>query len=222
MGYTIEDRFDERRGCGYRKPGGLYLVSAGIPTACDLLPIPLSVCPTCHGGIKAARGWTTIDIYPLLKSVKPCSQGTACPLASIEPGDKSGLLWIGEVFYPTPDDWLRESNRLGVSRRISQIPKDLEVGKTWVFVAHRSVPYAKLTMVEGEMKAVDGPAIFHAFRPTAVEYVVKGNESDDELEALAKRGITLVKVTHSDMLPGLVVDASDGDADDEDDLAQAS
>ena len=37
-------------------------------------------------------------------------------------------------------------------------------------------------------------AIFHAFRPTAVEYIVKGSESPAELDRLEKRGLTLVKV----------------------------
>ena len=36
--------------------------------------------------------------------------------------------------------------------------------------------------------------IFSAFVPERIEYVVKGTESPDELENMAKRGITLVNV----------------------------
>ena len=32
------------------------------------------------------------------------------------------------------------------------------------------------------------------FRPTAIEYVVSGDEPDDELEKLEKRGFRLVRV----------------------------
>lgn len=37
-------------------------------------------------------------------------------------------------------------------------------------------------------------AIFHAFTPTRVEYVVRGNESPDELQALVEKGFELVNV----------------------------
>lgn len=38
------------------------------------------------------------------------------------------------------------------------------------------------------------PGIFHAFRPTAIEYVTRGDETAEEIEALDKRGTTPVKV----------------------------
>ena len=31
----------------------------------------------------------------------------------------------------TPEDWTKEAEEMGVSRRLSQIPKDLVVGETW-------------------------------------------------------------------------------------------
>jgi hypothetical protein len=36
--------------------------------------------------------------------------------------------------------------------------------------------------------------IFQAFKPTAIEYVVKGDESEEELARKVKRGITLVRI----------------------------
>ncbi len=47
------------------------------------------------------------------------------------------MLWIGGQFYPTPADFNREANSVGVSRRITATPKDLVVGETWVYLAHR-------------------------------------------------------------------------------------
>jgi hypothetical protein len=35
---------------------------------------------------------------------------------------------------------------------------------------------------------------FHIFRPQRIEYVVKGDETDDELAAFEKRGVEPVKV----------------------------
>lgn len=32
---------EARRGCGYRKAGGLYLVASGMGSPCHRLPIPL-------------------------------------------------------------------------------------------------------------------------------------------------------------------------------------
>jgi hypothetical protein len=73
-----------------------------------------------------------------------------------------------------------------VSRRLSQVPKDFKVGETWVLVAHRkAIKNADDSWTAG---------IFHAFRPQAVEYVVRGTETDEEIEALVKRGLTPVQV----------------------------
>jgi hypothetical protein len=48
------------------------------------------------------------------------------------------------------------------------------------------------------------PGIFHMFKPSAVEYVVKGDESDEKLADLEKRGITPVKVERLENQPDLV------------------
>src|SRR5207302_7622776 len=52
---------EAKRGCGYRKIGGLYFVGGGRGVACDRLPIPLDICPTCGHGIKQTRGFTWVD-----------------------------------------------------------------------------------------------------------------------------------------------------------------
>ena len=71
---NIETRITAPRGCGLRKPGGLYLV-AGAPNApCGKLPLELTVCPCCGQGIKFARGWTWVDADRLFKDVLPEGQ----------------------------------------------------------------------------------------------------------------------------------------------------
>jgi len=161
----------------------------------------LHVCPTCNQGVKQSRGWSWIDPRPWLEG--PCAKGkygwASCPAFDPERfGEKVGLLWIGERFYSTPEDFVREGHAMGWSRRIRRIPRGFEVGKHWVFLAH-----PKVKMVAGYP---GGPldtwqaGIFHIWRPTRVEQLVTDLDALDaeKMEALEKRGITPVIVPHTD------------------------
>jgi hypothetical protein len=142
----------QKRGCGWRQEGGLYMVTAGEPQPCGIFPVELTVCPTCHGGIKPTRSWTWIDPRPFVDAkkygpVRPDlrdfpEQRAACALRHCHNcptlwGDRCGLLWIGGSYYETPADWLKEADAMGVSRRITSVPNDFKLGETWVIVAHR-------------------------------------------------------------------------------------
>lgn len=189
MDPRIEVRVERERGCGFRKPGGIYLVADGPAAICGKLPIPLEVCPCCGAGIKPCRGWTWVN-GTALAAQKGCAAGDqcgGCPLAA-QPG-RVGLLWVGEKFYASPGEWTEEAQRQGVSRRLSAVPRDFVLGGqggTWVWMAHR--------------KAIRNPddtwtaGVFTAFKPARVEYVCSGNESKEEIDALIERGLTPVKV----------------------------
>lgn len=202
MSVEIQVRHDKRRGCGWRVPGGTYVVSTGVARACGLLPVPLEKCPTCSGGIKPSRGWTWIDFEALIahagidcKSEQQHCLG--CPFRTAAFGEQQGLLWVGGSFYKRPEDWTAEAIAQGVSRRISSVPLDFKVGETWVLVAHRqAILRHEAIILDGETKqeAEYTAAIFHAFKPTAIEFVVKGDETEEELERLVKRGITPIRV----------------------------
>jgi hypothetical protein len=69
--FNIQTLFEGKRGCGYRKPGGLYLRTDGHGRYCGALPIELTVCPTCSQGIKPARGWTWLNLAALV-AVRGC------------------------------------------------------------------------------------------------------------------------------------------------------
>jgi len=139
---------EARRGCGYRKVGGLYLVSGGAGVPCDRLPIRLDVCPVCSHGFKQSRGWTWVDLFGLLGGdhtpceCRPIHDTVAgilgpCPLCqNVKQIGKAGLLWIGEKFYKRPADFVSEGIAMGLSRRISAIPRNFKVGETWVLLAH--------------------------------------------------------------------------------------
>jgi len=216
---NIRVSHEGKRGCGYRKEGGLYLVLPEFKgQACGKLPLTLDRCPCCGAGVKFARGWTWINGKLLFEKVVCCIAGDVehrfCVLA--DPPEKMGLIWIGEKFYKTTDDWLNEGRDMGVSRRIQAIPHGFEVGKTWVCVAHvDAIPGAymidekdqKQILCDHEANAKGTAckkckakkekgkgAIFQVFKPSAIEYVVKGTETEEELTKLEERGISLVKV----------------------------
>jgi len=211
MHSAIQTRREGKRGCGYRKTGGIYLVAPREGFACGKLPLVCEICPTCGAGIKPARGWTWVNVEGLFGD-RVCSHGGAahmlcesrCPLAHPETMGRAGLIWIGHGHYPTIADYTSESTLLGISRRLSGVPKEFKLGETWVLLAHRRAfvqcwsegvvrrrEYIGQTLKEGDRFL---PAIFTVFKPTAIEVVVTGEEDDEEIEALVKRGITPVKI----------------------------
>ncbi len=204
------------RGCGFRKGGGIYLVSGGLSEPCPKLPIELHSCPTCGGGVKQARGFTWILPDPLLD---PGAHGSnahdvCCPLGLVmtinhwRHGERAGLIWVGEKFYATPEEFMAEARTMGVSRRISQVPRDFQVGETWIALAHpKAVPGecehgapASCPCPSCPNKQSAGEwhgGVITFFKPTAIEYVIKGDESNAELDALEARGFELVRVVQA-------------------------
>jgi hypothetical protein len=170
---------EARRGCGFRKVGGLYMVCGGAALVCDRLPFPVGACPCCGAGIKYARGWTWFQPFKIFGGDHAfdgaCECPGACPACypSFHFGDegRAGLIWVGEKFY-SPEEFLTESRDLGVSRRVSAIPRGFKVGETWVFVAHIKGNPPKDALSDGT------PGIFSAFRPTRIERIVKQSELD--------------------------------------------
>lgn len=236
---------EARRGCGYRKKGGIYLVSDALSAPCDRMPYKLDVCPCCGAGIKVARGWTWIDPIKLFGEHQRCADQNVCPMCHPEtvfgayqikdnlvmggettvPARRAGLLFVGDKFY-TPDEFLIEAERLGVSRRVSTLPRGFKVGQTWVFLAHSKAWYewsVDSVDVYGQFGELEqSPAIFCAFKPKRIEFIVdqseldvytKGQESgvdpievlDDtdyqtylKLQRAVDRGMTLVPVPDND------------------------
>lgn len=164
---------------------------------CGKLPLPLTICPTCSHGIKPSRSWTWIDIDELTKDVE-CpiavfsSDGNCyCPL-NTKLG-RIGLLFIGEKFYHSPEEYNNEANYQGISRRIKFVPRDFKLGM-WVALAHRKAIVKKEVDDNGKVNEVYTSAIFRVFKPTRIEYILSGNETDDEIDALVERGLTPVIV----------------------------
>ena len=210
MDLNIETRYDSVRGCGWRKEGGLYLIAPEEGKACGKLPLPIGICPCCGGGIKVSRGFTWIDPVKLfgdlkckgvdqystneIQEVLGASSCRSCSLSThgVNKMHNAGMIWIGEKFYQTPEDFLQEAAVQGVSRRINSIPHDFKLGKTWVFLAHRKGIPVHVPLAQDEQEW--SPAIFKVFLPKAIEYVVHPDDDDDKLERLVKKGVTLVRI----------------------------
>lgn len=191
MDITVMTVRDQERGCGWRKPGGLYLVAPEAGIQCGRLPVPLDVCPSCGQGIKFSRSWTWIDPTRLATqnpcNLENCGGVLACPLSDkrLKERQRDGLIWIGKEHYPTVQSFVTEEHRLGISRRIKSVPRGFVPGETWVWLAHlEAVPRR-----EGWT-----PGAFMIFLPRTVEYVTTGKETDEELSKLVDRGITPVKI----------------------------
>lgn len=205
---------EKRRACGFRKVGGLYLVSEGLGAPCCKMPILLHICPTCNHGIKQSRGWTWIDPKPFTagacasQPAEPFATTlqllTGGPLCTLAPNtcnplsDKVGLLWIGEAFYKTPSAFQIEAAEMGVSRRITAVPRGFEVGKHWVFLAHPKVKENPPANPGDDVTWT--PGVFRIFKPTAIEKILTESmaQDADEMAKLAKAGITPVIVPDND------------------------
>lgn len=179
---------EAKRGCGYRKVGGLYLVGGDIMTPCDRLPIILDICPCCGAGVKYTRGWTWIQPAKLFKGNHGlgCTCGPGCPACFCEQHfrleddgawatGKAGLLWIGKQFYKTPEAFRREGIEQGISRRISTLPRNFKLGKTYIFFAHIEGAERPVE-VNGQIVKEKCPGIFSGFMPRKIERLVKQSE----------------------------------------------
>lgn len=200
MDKRITVRVESVRGCGYRKEGGIYMVGKAPSFSCGALPIPVHTCPTCGCGIKPARGFTWVNIRLLAGALPVCtaepSQHSLCPLGLIMDGgqlDRCGLLWVGSKFYKNPEDILREAqeDNRGFSRRIPAVPNDFIVGKHWIALGHREAIVSPFKWGEEPEYT---PGIFSIFKPTAIEYICTGEESEEEIDRLLERGLTPIAV----------------------------
>lgn len=208
---------EQIRGCGYRKVGGTYLCGEYISVPCDRLPLPLTVCPVCGQGIKVSRGFTEINPYRLWGMHQDCRDRLR-PCFLCDPQDQPAyIMLVGAGNYKNPDDFLDEARSMGISKRIPFIPRDMELGKTVVYLAHPKACEVKQPVALQQAMAIveqsetnrprlletekieKAMGIFCAFIPKRVEKLIWESEAiPEELEKLEKRGITAVKIPDGD------------------------
>jgi len=207
------------RGCGYRKVGSLYLCGTGIAVPCDMLPLELTPCPTCGFEIPFTRNLMRLNKqWVINKSLKHheetegnCKCKGICPLCFPRKNILThyGLMWVGERHY-TPSGFVKEATKMGVSKKIPDVPKWLEMGKTWILLAHKKVPFYKEIFNSTQNKETKEniylrsepeykPAIFYAFRPQTIEMPIwKSQATKEYLEELQEKGITPIVIPDGD------------------------
>ncbi len=237
---NVEVRFESVRGCGFRdKPGAMYFTAEFDNSfSCGRFPIPLTLCPCCGHGIRLSRGIQWINARKFLDAAPPCKTGDsddglahcmACPthnLLATEQLDQSLMIRIGEKHYPTPESFIIEARDgihqqpggislpMGISRRITSKPNGFELGKTWVFLAHKkAIKTAEITNInqlelfnDGPQPNLPGlpssitlkddyqPGIFFAFQPTAIEVIVTDETTEEELKGYIEKGYTPIYI----------------------------
>jgi hypothetical protein len=206
---TIEEG---KRGCGYRKKGGIYLRSDKPGISCGKLPVELGLCPHCGQGHTNSRHPKWIDGAIIANSPCRASEqycGQMCGgLSAIQPGVKVLLIWIGERHYKTPAIFNEEAKRMGISRRIKSVPHDFELGETWVAFAHSNcIPDGE----DDKGRPLYRKGIFKVFKPERIEVVCDGTEDAETIDRYEERGLTPVKVVNSSPVgapppPGMTVD----------------
>lgn len=209
---------EAKRGCGYRKAGGLYLCGEYISVPCDRLPYPLDICPVCGGGIRVSRGFTKINPLRLFGYHQPCGDRFR-PCFMCDPKDEPAfIMGVGEKFYKTPGDFSKEAQRLGISKRIPFIPRELELGRTIVCLAHPKACQVKESAALQQAMAILGGeeaerprliesekieyklGIFTAFIPQRAEKLIwEKDATPEEIERLEKRGITPMVIKDGDL-----------------------
>lgn len=148
---NIMESHEAERGCGFRKPGGFYLVGPTGGYNCGRLPISLAGdCEKCGRKWKQGRALETNVNLDILIGNAPCASGlehcSACPVHAImERGGfgEGAINWVGEKHY-TAEEFLAESGERGASRRLSSRHVDAFIawiqergGDTpWVALAH--------------------------------------------------------------------------------------
>lgn len=208
MPETVEVLFEKRRGCGYRQPGGLYAFQGGFTdTACCLLPQLVDSCASCGAGIKPARGWTWVKPEAILdspfceiaefreQSKERFPFSDRCPARFLAHGfdpatglkleGKVGLLWIGAEHYALPSLFVHEARTMGISRRLTQIPRDFTVDRDWILLGHRKAAGSPPEY---------HPGIFMLWKPKELQYVLKPTDTAEDVRRMLRRGIRPVIV----------------------------
>jgi len=200
-----------KRGCGYRRVGGLYLVGDFHWKPCDRLPLEVGHCPVCGHGVHFSRNAAEINPFRLwgehtYKSVYELPHPKGFPVTCQEPcscipcfvcqppDDTAFIMMVGEKFYPKPQDFIEEATKQGISKRIPALPKKLVLGETIIYLAHRKAcnghnpQQSELLegngqgrLLDAEKKAEPKLGIFAAFVPRRIEKLIWESQATEKV-----------------------------------------
>jgi len=146
------------------------------------------------------------------------NEGPRCESCLFRLFEDGYLIGIGAKHYKRPQDFLGEALTQGISKRIPSkdglpmLPRGFQVGKSLVLLGHPEaiIEYEsenghgelKQTLESGfippgaltTLKVKKTPGIIAAFIPSRIEYICKGDETDEFIDTLVEKGITPVQV----------------------------
>jgi hypothetical protein len=199
---------EEKRGCGWRKVGGAYLVGEGLTVECDALPLDLEPCGECGYAVPFSRGIQEIHSGYLTSKVEKahqrlprglCKDSFPCPICGSGLPKKIFLMYVSQEYY-TPESFISEAKRMGVSKRIApqSIPKNFLLGRDWIFLAHKRVSFSARALLSDEWKDEIKRGIFYAFRPQRIEMLLWKDtlreNFESEIQEWEKKGFTVVLI----------------------------
>lgn len=183
MKVRVQSRVE--RGCGFRDKNGYYLVGNGMILKCKRLPMEIPICPCCGETIRFLRSIRQIDAQKIFGACNHNAKEHPCHNDSCfvcYPPKKAWLMWVGSKYY-SPESFIAEAERYGVSKKIYHIPVDLRIGDI-VYLAHKN-------------GCGDEPGIIYAFSISEVQKIIDENEArnSDYINELINNGITPVLET---------------------------
>ena len=210
------------RGCGFRKPGGLYLVCDGPGMTRDRLPVPVAACACCGFAPVQTRSFSWVpgrwlgdhrilgfgaSRVPSLERTNALERCADAEESRIVGGhdpvcvadDSPRLLMRVGARYYSPGAFTEEASRLGVSKRIAELPTGIKFGETWVLLAHPEACHEPVSWsfrwLFGDGEVGTAPGVFHAFVPVRAELILRESEATPERIAKeAARGVSIVIV----------------------------
>lgn len=181
------------------------MIGEGIGRPCDRLPFELQNCPVCGSGIHFNRFYQIIDWLKYAGKHEPCRDRYTCSVCDPEQFSenfKYAVMWVGEKYYSTKT-FIKEAHTMGISKRIPAAPKEIEIGKTWILLAHKKAVRKMVPDPKGAdlpLKEVMVPGVFYAFVPTAFEKIITKTQARNKklVKKLQKQGIRIKVATKWD------------------------
>ena len=185
----------EPRGCGLRQQGGFYLIGDMTSETSVFFPKKLE----CGCGMEVLRPSRSIQKFKPGKMWHSLQiEGPANRLGiTFKEDDLAWACTIDKKNYKFPSDYFEEAQRMGISRRMNNGPlKQFKLGESWCFIIHDRAIRVGVEGADSDGADAQGykPGFIGCFKPTAIQYVVIGNESESFLREQIKKGVTLVNV----------------------------
>ena len=117
---------EQKRGCGFRQVGKLYLMGEGIAYACPSLPLTFTECKCCGYAPSFYRDFQWIKKAYIKHTRKPTGKpcDPECPVCyGVNEQSEYGLMWVGRKYY-TPEEFISEDKTMESVRPSNKSPRD--------------------------------------------------------------------------------------------------